>query len=864
MWIQVRSMDGKKSIQVDGLSKLTKIEDLRKKLEAPFDAPPERQRLFYRGKQLEDGHTIFDYDVGLNEIVQILVRSSLPMTPIFNNGYSDCNGHTESPSESSSESSMDITDTPPSTSACSYDAVPSTSSDSEEVTGSHYKVGDIVDAMDLAMCAWFEAHLVKICRRNTDSEECTKDCLKRNVDNVNGQNDDTGNKQETVGEDCIDGVCELDKVKSNSIDDTDNRTKDNEDVVTEDTLSAVNGGDTKENTDITNANGKTEENGIKATKFDDDDDGYLYTVRWEGYEETCDLCSKYIRPRARTVLSWDDIEIGMKVMANYNSDQPAQRGYWYDVEITDKRGSRTYKELYGTVNMGSAGDVLHACKLMFIDEIYQIEKPGEVSRDLAVNGDTPLVKRTTQPDCDHCNDNPKRKCKHCNCHICGEKHDQNKQLLCDECDMAYHLSCLDPPLESIPDVDEWYCPECKNDDTAVVKAGEKLKESKKKSKMASASSSSSRDWGKGMACVGRTKVCTIVPSNHFGEIPGVHVGQLWKFRVQVSEAGVHRPHVAGIHGRENEGAYSIVLSGGYEDDVDQGDSFTYTGSGGRDLSGNKRTAEQSCDQKLTKMNLALALNVNASLDKVKGNEAKDWKNGKPVRVVRNFKGRKHSKYSPEEGNRYDGMYKIVKYWPEKGKSGFLVWRYMLRRDDPNPAPWTNAGKKKIKELGLKLEFPDGYLEAQRKKEEQENKDSPAVDKGKGKGKKRKLEGSPRCSPAKKCNNQIPTDVKNLVKNDDNNKKLWDEVLSQVKQGKKFVDTVEESFLCICCQEVVYQPITTPCHHNVCKSCLQRSFRATVYSCPACRNELGKGFSMQTNKTLQQALKLIFPGYENGR
>lgn len=65
---------------------------------------------------------------------------------------------------------------------------------------------------------------------------------------------------------------------------------------------------------------------------------------------------------------------------------------------------------------------------------------------------------------------------------------------------------------------------------------------------------------------------------------------------------MHRPHVAGIHGRENEGAYSIVLSGGYEDDEDNGDSFTYTGSGGRDLSGNKRTAEQSCDQQLTRMN----------------------------------------------------------------------------------------------------------------------------------------------------------------------------------------------------------------------------------------------------------------------
>ncbi len=101
------------------------------------------------------------------------------------------------------------------------------------------------------------------------------------------------------------------------------------------------------------------------------------------------------------------------------------------------------------------------------------------------------------------------------------------------------------------------------------------------------------------------------------------------FDAQVSESGIHRPHVAGIHGRSNDGAYSLVLAGGYEDDVvrlwispktvlqelfpflrspvtlciqDDGNEFTYTGSGGRDLSGNKRTAEQSCDQKLTNMN----------------------------------------------------------------------------------------------------------------------------------------------------------------------------------------------------------------------------------------------------------------------
>ena len=37
--------------------------------------------------------------------------------------------------------------------------------------------------------------------------------------------------------------------------------------------------------------------------------------------------------------------------------------------------------------------------------------------------------------------------------------------------------------------------------------------------------------------------------------------------IKVSESGCHRPPVAGIHGRESDGAFSLVLSGGYEDDV---------------------------------------------------------------------------------------------------------------------------------------------------------------------------------------------------------------------------------------------------------------------------------------------------------
>lgn len=42
--------------------------------------------------------------------------------------------------------------------------------------------------------------------------------------------------------------------------------------------------------------------------------------------------------------------------------------------------------------------------------------------------------------------------------------------------------------------------------------------------------------------------------------------------------------------------------------------------------------------------------------------------------------------------RYDGIYKVVKYYPETGKSGFRVWKYLLRRDDPSPAPWDPLAK----------------------------------------------------------------------------------------------------------------------------------------------------------------------------
>lgn len=45
-------MDGKETHRVDNLSKLTKVDELRLKIMELFKVEPERQRLFYRGKQV--------------------------------------------------------------------------------------------------------------------------------------------------------------------------------------------------------------------------------------------------------------------------------------------------------------------------------------------------------------------------------------------------------------------------------------------------------------------------------------------------------------------------------------------------------------------------------------------------------------------------------------------------------------------------------------------------------------------------------------------------------------------------------------------------------------------------------------------
>jgi len=71
-------------------------------------------------------------------------------------------------------------------------------------------------------------------------------------------------------------------------------------------------------------------------------------------------------------------------------------------------------------------------------------------------------------------------------------------------------------------------------------------------------------------------------TRHFGPINGVGEGTSFATRREASDAEVHRPLRSGISGAAGEGADSIVVSGGYEDDEDYGDVIVYTGHGGND------------------------------------------------------------------------------------------------------------------------------------------------------------------------------------------------------------------------------------------------------------------------------------------
>lgn len=137
---------------------------------------------------------------------------------------------------------------------------------------------------------------------------------------------------------------------------------------------------------------------------------------------------------------------------------------------------------------------------------------------------------------------------------------------------------------------------------------------------------------------------------------GLQVGAWWPFQICALRDGAHGSRMGGIHGR-GDGAYSVVISGAYDDsDTDFGDTVYYSGSRGAPEPGIKKEA--------------VLTNASKSLMMSKTR-------GRPVRLLRAAKG--NSAFAPKVGIRYDGLYRVINYSQQETNDGVPYWRFTLER-----------------------------------------------------------------------------------------------------------------------------------------------------------------------------------------
>ncbi|TFK71200.1 E3 ubiquitin-protein ligase UHRF1 [Pluteus cervinus] len=154
----------------------------------------------------------------------------------------------------------------------------------------------------------------------------------------------------------------------------------------------------------------------------------------------------------------------------------------------------------------------------------------------------------------------------------------------------------------------------------------------------------------------------------FGNIADYPVGATFDSRKTLQVLGLHLHNQAGVSGKKAEGVRSIVMSGSYEDDTDNGDTIEYTGPGG-----NHQTKHQVEHQEWSKGHELLLISLQTQ---------------NPVRV---FRGDElDSRYAPTAGYRYDGQYIVTNVEHMAGISGFFLWRFRLERiqgQPPIPTRW---------------------------------------------------------------------------------------------------------------------------------------------------------------------------------
>lgn len=146
----------------------------------------------------------------------------------------------------------------------------------------------------------------------------------------------------------------------------------------------------------------------------------------------------------------------------------------------------------------------------------------------------------------------------------------------------------------------------------------------------------------------------VVPTQlNLGEVSGIDPGTTFKTRKAVKAAGLHRHLMNGISGLAPAPAEAIVMSTGYIQDQDLGNSLYYTGMGGRK---DRRQVENQSFEQPSNASLVIAQDL-----------------GTPVRVIRGYVSNNRT----PEFYEYRGLFRVTDHWLEPDPEGYWMCRFRL-------------------------------------------------------------------------------------------------------------------------------------------------------------------------------------------
>lgn len=167
-------------------------------------------------------------------------------------------------------------------------------------------------------------------------------------------------------------------------------------------------------------------------------------------------------------------------------------------------------------------------------------------------------------------------------------------------------------------------------------------------------------------------------SKRVGPVPGVNIGDKFRFQAELNVIGLHCHFYNGIDYMKKNGislATSIVVSERYANNMESSNVLIYSGSGGNPA---VRGQQPLKDQKLERGNLALKHSMDCKT---------------PVRVICKVKLKSPQAASFEGTCKrknlnpiyvYDGLFTVEKFWEERGEFGKLVYKFKLKRNLDQP------------------------------------------------------------------------------------------------------------------------------------------------------------------------------------